>query len=336
MDDPTSILKVPTEILVLILSNLGFQDLQTVSLVNRIFYNCCKEKSLMSDIVLSITIDELLYVSQSSRFDNLRNLCLSNQCLSEYTQCFSQLARRVVECEFISCRISRTFMCELLSEILKGTRLKILNLRNSRIIVDLAVKHNEICGYGKALIKLVEVNFWGSSVLEFNQLQGTFRTLHELDTLGNLKSLNMGCIDSLQWIEPNVFGQVLNNLEVLNVRTSPITKTQFQCLLDVMEVKTSLKVLKLGDNRISVVGDICSNQLAKAMNSVEELELWPSEFTFEQMIAILSRIGNQESKLRRVFLDEDTDRYLSASYPDVYPDLRKRISQVVSFSLLPY
>lgn len=336
MDDSTNILKLPTEILVLIMSNLSFQDLQTVSLVNRIFYNCCKEKSLMSDIVLSITIDEILYVSQSSRFDNLRNLCLSNQCLSEYTKCFSQLARRVVECEFIGCRISRTFMCELISEILKGTRLKKLNLRNTRIIVDLAVKHDEICGYGKALIKLEEVNFWGSSVLEFNRLQGTFRTFHELETLGNLKNLNMGCIDSLQWIEPIEFGQVFNNLEVLNIRNSPITKSQFQCLLDVMEVRTSLRVLKLGDNRIPVVGDICSNQLAKAMNNVEELELWPSEFTFEQMIALLSRIGHQESKLRRVFLDEDTDRYLSASYPDVYPELRKRISEVVAFSLLPY
>jgi len=336
MDNATNILKLPTEILVLILSSLGFRDLQNVSLVNRVFYNCCKEKPLMSDIVLSITIDEILYVSQSSRFDNVRNLCLSNQCLSEYTKSFGHLARRVVECEFISCRISRTFLCEVLSEILRGTRLKKLNLRNTRIIVDLAIKQNEICGYGKALMKLEDVNFWGSSVLEFNRLQGTFRTFHELESLGNLKSLNMGCIDSLQWIEPAIFGQVLNKLQVLNIRTSPITKAQFQCLVDVMEVKTSLKVLKLGDNRITVVGDICSSQLARAMNNVEELELWPSEFTLEQMIALLSKIGQQESKLKRVFLDEDTDRYLSASYPDVYPDLRKRISQVVTFSLLPY
>jgi len=336
MDTFTNILKLPTEILVLILSNLGFQDLQNVSLVNRVFYNCCKEKSLMSDIVLSITIDEILYVSQSSRFDNLRNLCLSNQCLSEYSKSLSQLVRKVVECEFISCRISRTFLCELLSEIVEGTRLKKLNLRNTRIIVDLAIKQNEICGYGKALMKLEDVNFWGSSVLEFNRLRGTFNAFHELEPLGNLKSLNLGCIDSLQWIEPTAFGQVLNKLEILNIRISQITKAQFQCLIDVMEVKTSLKVLKLGDNRIGYIGDICCNQLAKAMNNVEELELWPSEFSFEQMIVLLSRIGHQESRLKRVFLDEDTDRYLSASYPEVYPDLRKRISQVVTFSLLPY
>jgi len=333
MDEFTNILKLPTEIVVVILSHLGFQDLQNVALVNRFFYSCCKEKSLMSDIVVCIKMDEVRTVVQSPRFDNLRILSLSNQCFSEYTECFGKLVRRVEELEVTNCRISRSFLGEIFSEILNqtGISMKKLNLRNTRIRVNLVNKHNEV-HYGEAIGKLEEVNFWGSSVLDFKQM----RMFQEIGSASNLKILNLGCTDSLQWVESNAFGQVLNKLEVLNIRNSTISKVQFKCLLDEMELGTSLRVLKIGDNRIPVIGDICTNQLAVAMNNVQELELWPSEFTFEQMLALLNRIGHKDSKLKKVFLDEDTDRYMSASYPEVYPQLRSRFSQVVSFVLLPY
>merc|ERR1719147_623907 len=152
--------------------------------------------------------------------------------------------------------------------------------------------------------------------------------------MGNVKILNLGCIDTLSYIEPRSFGQILNKLNVLNIRNSLITRDQLECLFSEMVVGTHLNVLKMGNNKQRFWVD--NDLLATALNNVEELELWPNEFTFQQMLALLLRIGQEGAKLKKFFLDEDTDRYMAARYPEVYPDLRVKISHLITFTLLPY
>ena len=95
-----------------------------------------------------------------------------------------------------------------------------------------------------------------------------------------------------------------------------------------------LKILKMGNNKQRFWVD--HDLIASALNSVEELELWPNEFTLEQMLGFLLRIGEEGAKLKKFLLDEDTDRYMAARYPEVYPDLRVKISHLITFTLLPY
>jgi len=158
-----------------------------------------------------------------------------------------------------------------------------------------------------------------------------------MGSLGRLKTLNLGCIDSIQWIEPEAFGKVLNQLEVLNIRNTVITAPQFDCFLDEMVNGTHLKILKMGNNYNYDEDYVNGEQLAIALNKVVELELWPCEFRSEQMLAMLSRIGQEGSELRKLFLDEDTDRRLSETHDDVYPDLKRRLTNnQLSFNVLPY
>jgi len=158
-----------------------------------------------------------------------------------------------------------------------------------------------------------------------------------MGSLGRLKTLNLGCIDSVQWIEPEAFGKVLNKLEVLNIRNTVITAPQFNCFLDEMVNGTYLKILKMGNNYDYDDDDVVNGkQLAIALNKVVELELWPCEFRSEQMLAMLSRIGQEGSELQKLFVDEDTDRRLSATHDDVYPDLKRRLTNQISFNILPY
>jgi len=277
-------------------------------------------------------------INKSSRFDNLRKISFSDQTLDEYSEYLGKLVNRVEECDLSYCLVSRSVIRELSKEIVKGTKLKILNMRGTRILTsksDIPNQPHQLLGFGEALVKLTEVNFCGSNVLECRRLTETFDTLHKLGSWEKLKNLNISNIQTAYWIEAKVFGQIMNKLEVLNLRNSTVTKDQFNSLLDVMQVGTNLRVLKMGDNRLSLIKDICSSKLAIALNNVEELELWPCEFTHIQVLSVLARI-EQKTNLKRLFIDEETDRYLSYSYPELYLELRSRISRKVLFSLLPY
>merc|ERR1712096_379155 len=278
-------------------------------------------------------------INKSSRFDNLRKISFSDQTLSDYSEYFGKLVNRVEECDLSYCLVSRRVIREFSKEIVKGTKLKKLNMRGTRILTpetDIPNQpHHQLLGFGEALVKLTEVNFCGTNVLEGRRLTETFDTLHKLGSLEKLKNLNISSIQTAYWIEAKAFGQIMNKLEVLNLRNSTVTKDQFNSLLDVMQVGTNLRVLKMGDNRLSLIKDICSSKLAIALNNVEELELWPCEFTHIQVLSVLARI-EQKTNLKRLFIDEETDRYLSYSYPQLYLELRSRISRKVLFSLLPY
>ena len=74
MTKTMNISEFPTEIIVKILSQLGFQDRQNVALVNKFFYSCCREKALLADTVVCISVEEMGYVNKSLRFDHLRAL----------------------------------------------------------------------------------------------------------------------------------------------------------------------------------------------------------------------------------------------------------------------
>lgn len=241
--------------------------------MNKFFYSCCREKELLADTVVCISVEEMGYVSKSLRFDHLKALNLSNQCLTEYTEDLSQLCQRLVELDLSNCEVSRGFLSDLLSEIANGTKLRKLNLRSARIIINLSMDKPSL-QYGEALAKLEEANFWASSVLDFNRIRDAFQTFQIMGSLGNLRILNLGNIDTLHWVEPGVFGKLLNKLEVLNIRNSMVTTPQFQCLVNEMEKGTNLKVLKMGDNR-SFDYDIDhdyydTNQLSVALNRVSE------------------------------------------------------------------
>jgi len=330
-----NIIGLPTEIIIKILGYLGVKDRQSVALVSKGLYNCMGEKSLMSDIVLYVTPEELDIVDKASRFENLNALNVSNQDLVAYSECWSSLLMKLVECEIVNCKLSRKFLHGLLNRISKEATLRKLNLRNTEILLG-KKSDNLVFDYVKALVKLMDVNFWGTSLLEVQHLQSAFKEFEKMGSMGSLRILNLGCIDSIQWIEPKSFGKVLNKLEVLNIRNTVITVSQFNCLLDKMVTGTHMKILKMGNNNLVRRHNINGDQFAIAMNKVVELELWPSEFRSEQMLAMLSRIGQEGSELRKLFLDEDTDRHLSATYNDVYPDLRRRFTKLISFTLLPY
>eukprot|EP00092_Neocalanus_flemingeri_P039675 GFUD01043207.1.p1 GENE.GFUD01043207.1~~GFUD01043207.1.p1 ORF type:complete len:346 (-),score=57.92 GFUD01043207.1:322-1359(-) len=345
MDSSLNIQNLPTEIIIEILSKLDLQDLQGVSLLNRFFYNCCKERSLVSSIVWGVKIQHVMKVSESSRFDNIKKISFSNQTLIQYKKYLSTLASRVEECDMSNCILSRGVIRELSKEILKETKLKKLNMRGTRILsastcfTDVT-QSDQLGRFGEALVKLTEANFWASNILEGERLTETFDIFQKLGSFGKLKDLNIGGNQTLHCIEAKTFGQLMNGLEVLNLRSSYVTKEQLTSLLDLMETETNLRVLKLGNNRIHGLEDICSNKLATALNQVEELELWPCDFTLPQMMSILARIEGK-TKLKKVIIDEETDRYLSVRYQtgvdlELYPELRSRISKIVLFSLLPY
>jgi len=335
MNKTMNISEFPTEIIVKILSQLGFQDRQNVALVNKFFYSCCREKALLADTVVCISVEEMGYVNKSLRFDHLRALNLSNQCLTEYTEDLSQLSQRLVELDLCNCEVSRGFLSDLLSEIAKETKLRKLNLRSTRIIINLSMDKPSL-QFGEALAKLEEANFWSSSVLDLQQIRDAFQTFQTMGSLGNLRILNLGNIDTLRWVEPGVFGKLLNKLEVLNIRNSRVTIPQFQCLVNEMEKGTNLKVLKMGDNGIDEEDFLDINQLSVALNRVSELELWPSEFSLELMLAIMSRFGQEESKVKKVLLDEGIDWAMAIIYPEAYPEMRRKFSQQISFTVLIY
>jgi len=331
-----NIIGLPTEIILKILGYLGVEDRRNVALVSKGLYNCLGEKSLMLDIILYVTPEELEIVNMASRFENLTALNVSNQDLVAYSECWSSLLMKLVECEIVNCKLSRKFLHGLLNRISKETKLRKLNLRNTGILLGRKKSDNLVFDYVGAIVKLMEVNFWGTSLLEVQHLQSAFKEFETMGSMGSLTTLNLGCIDSIQWIEPKAFGKVLNKLEVLNIRNTVISVSQFNCLLGEMVTGTHLKTLKMGNNNFFRRYTINGEQFAIAMNKVKELELWPSEFRCEQMLALLSMIGQEGSELRKLFLDEDTDRHLSATYNDVYPDLRRRFTKQISFTLLPY
>jgi len=331
-----NIVELPTEIIIKILGYLGVEDRQNAALVSKALYKCLREKSLMLDIVLYVSPEELDLVNKASRFEHLTALNVSNQDLDAYSECWSSILVKLVECEIVNSKISRKFLHGLLNDISKKTKVRKLNLRNTGVLVGRKRSDNLVFHYVEAIVKLMEVNFWGTSLLEVQPLRNAFQELQMMETMGRLKVLNLGCIDSLQLIEPQAFGKVLNKLEVLNIRNSMVTNRQLNCLVDEMANETNLKVLKMGNNSFINSYSIQSVQLVIAMNKVEELELWPCEFRLDQMLSILSRFGQEGSMLRKLFLDEMTDRYLSCRFPDVYPDLRTRFSKQIIFTLLPY
>jgi len=335
MDGKINLLDLPTEVIVKVLSYLGLQDRKNVALVNKAMDICCRDKSLMQDIMLYTSIENLPHANQSQRFDNLIALNLSDQILTTYTKCWRELLVKLKVCELVSCRLSRAFLHHFLNQVSKETKLKKLNLRNTGVI-HAQKSDNLALSYVPVVLKLDEINFWGSSLLEGEHLRYAFKQFERIGSMGNLKILNLGCIDTLCCLEPRAFGQILNKLNVLNIRNSTITKDQFQCLLSEMVAGTRLKILKMGNNTIFRKFWVDNDLLATALNNVEELELWPNEFTFQQMLALLLRIGQEGAKLKKFFLDEDTDRYMAARYPEVYPDLRVKISHLITFTLLPY
>jgi len=330
-----NIIELPTEIIMKILGYLGVEDRLNVALVSKGLYILLREKSFMWDIVLYVTPEELDIVNKASRFENLNALNVSNQDLVAYSECWSSLLMKLVECEIVNCKLSRKFLHGLLNNISKETKLRKLNLRNTGILLGRKKSDNLMFDYVEAIVKLMEVNFWGTNLLEVQHLKSAFKEFEVMGSLGRLKTLNLGCIDSIQWIEPEAFGKVLNKLEVLNIRNTVITAPQFNCFLDEMVNGTHLKILKMGNNYNYDDADVNGEQLAIALNKVVELELWPCEFRSKQTLAMLSRIGQEGSELRKLFFDEDTDRRLSATH-DVYPDLKRRLTNQISFNVLPY
>jgi len=332
-----NIIELPTEIIIKILGYLGVEDRLNVALVSKGLYNLLREKSFMLNIVLYVTPEELDIVNKASRFENLNALNVSNQDLVAYSECWSSLLMKLVECEIVNCKLSRKFLHDLLKNISKETKLRKLNLRNTGILLGKKKSDNLMFDYVEAIVKLMEVNFWGTNLLEVQHLKSAFKEFEVMGSLGRLKTLNLGCIDSVQWIEPEAFGKVLNKLEVLNIRNTVITAAQINCFLDEMVNGTYLKILKMGNNYDYDDDDVVNGkQLAIALNKVVELELWPCEFRSEQMLAMLSRIGQEGSELQKLFVDEDTDRRLSATHDDVYPDLKRRLTNQISFNILPY
>ena len=95
MDGKKNILELPTEVIVKVLSSLELQDLKNIALVNKALYDCCREKSLMQDIMLYTSIENLPHANQSQRFDNLIALNLSDQILTTYTKCWRELLLRL-------------------------------------------------------------------------------------------------------------------------------------------------------------------------------------------------------------------------------------------------
>jgi len=336
-----NIIELPTEIIIKILGYLRVEDRLNVALVSKGLYNLLREKSFMLNIVLYVTPEELDIVNKASRFENLNALNVSNQDLVAYSECWSSLLMKLVECEIVNCKLSRKFLHDLLKNISKETKLRKLNLRNTGILLGRKKSDNLMFDYVEAIVKLMEVNFWGTNLLEVQHLKSAFKEFEVMGSLGRLKTLNLGCIDSVQWIEPEAFGKVLNKLEVLNIRNTVITAAQFNFFLDEMVNGTHLKILKMGNNYDydyydADDADVNGDQLAIALNKVVELELWPCEFRSKQMLAMLSRIGQEGSELRKLFLDEDTDRRLSATHDYVYPDLKRRLTNQISFNVLPY
>ena len=111
-----------------------------------------------------------------------------------------------------------------------------------------------------------------------------------------LRTLDLSLTD-LSSVEPGLPARLLHRLEEVDMWSTELTRQQLEAVLTAAEASCTLRKLNLGNNNLSLVEP---GLLARAVNSLEEVDIRHTLLTKEQVEAILSQSLVQTSLKRLV------------------------------------
>jgi len=273
--------QLPTEIILETLKKLPTNDLLSVSLVSKRFFELATDPLLWKRFKIEYATPEMLISKlKVPRFRKLQALHVSNCELMPFLEDESDEERR----KFTKDELK--MILELVTNIdLQDLRLSYLDLRE--IDKDLL---------SKVTTKTEMVSIEAEVDLDQDQI---------LEIVKNISDGTLNCFQANQVdfrnIDPTILASAINSLESFAADLCHFNKEQIQAIFHKMAKETKLKDISLFLSNKRILEDISPSILSSAFNNLQNLYLGKGDLSQEQLFSIFEKMS-AKTKLQRVFL----------------------------------
>ena len=150
----------------------------------------------------------------------------------------------------------------------------------------------------QAAVRLEEVSLF-MTTLSPSQVSVLLRTMLQTADL-RLRCLDI-CDNDLSWLPLNVLVEAVMKIEEINLYNTHLTQQHLESLITSIAQQEEVKLKKL-DLRYNDLSSLSSETLSLAVSKLEEISLDNTDLSQRQIISILTRIIEQDTKLKHLEL----------------------------------